>query len=167
MFFYSGLRKATIWPQNPSLWNISHWSQLKELNNREQFDIITISESWLNATITSTEIQLDGYKLICLDRLHKRGGGVCAYVRCELKSKVLKDFSSISDRNFHQLWLSVQVKKSGWYASKLLWRYIETDLHPSLVVEQANNHPWGLKLRRAWQLLSLSIVSHVKWTYSS
>ena len=85
-----------------SLWNISHLSQLRELNNREQFDIVTISESWLNTTITSTEIKLDGYKLFRLDRLHKRGG-VCVYVRSELKSKVLKDLSSISDRNFHQL----------------------------------------------------------------
>ena len=95
-----------------SLRNISHRSQLRELNSREQFDIITISESWLNTTITSTEIQLDGYKLFRLDRLHKGGGGVCACVRSDLKSKVLKDFSSISDRNFHQLWLSIQVKKS-------------------------------------------------------
>ncbi|CAH3133247.1 unnamed protein product, partial [Porites lobata] len=82
------------------------------INKERFFDIITISESWLNTTITSTEIQLDGYKLFRLDRLHKGGGGVCACVRSDLKSKVLKDFSSISDRNFHQLWLSVQVKKS-------------------------------------------------------
>ncbi|CAH3018551.1 unnamed protein product, partial [Porites evermanni] len=68
-----------------SLRNISHRSQLRELNSREQSDIITISESWLNTTITSTEIQLDGYKLFRLDRLHKGGGGVCAYVRSELK----------------------------------------------------------------------------------
>ena len=78
-----------------SLRNISHLSQLIELNNCEQFDIITISESWLNTAITSTEIKLDGYRLFCLDRLHKRGGGVCAYVRSELKSKVLKDLTSI------------------------------------------------------------------------
>lgn len=76
-----------------SLRNIAHFAQLKELNNREKFDIITISESWMNTTITSTEIGIDGYKLFRLDRLHKRGGGVCAYVRKELKTTVLKDLS--------------------------------------------------------------------------
>ena len=111
-----------------SLPNISHLSQLRELNSREQSDIITISESWLNTTITSTEIQLDGYKLFRLDRLHKGGGGVCAYVRSELKSKVLKDFSSISDRNFHQLWLSVQVKKSKSIVLCVAYRPDDTPL---------------------------------------
>ena len=86
-----------------SLRNISHLSQLTELNNREIFDIVTVSETWLSTTITSAEIKLDGYKLFRLHRLYKGGGGVCAYVRSELKSKVLKAFSSISDRNFHQL----------------------------------------------------------------
>ena len=90
-------------------------------------DIITISESWLNTT-TSTEIQLDGYKLLRLDRQHKGGGGVCAYVRSELKSKVLEDFSSISDRNFHQLWLSVQVKKSKLIVLCVAYRPDDTPL---------------------------------------
>ena len=111
-----------------SLRNISHLSQLRELNNRENFDIITVSETWLNTTITSAEIKLDGYKLFRLDRLHKGGGGVCVYVRSELKSKVLKDFSFISDRNFHQLWLSVQVKKSKAIVLCVAYRPDDTSL---------------------------------------
>ena len=55
---------------------------------------------------------MDGYKLIRLDRLHKRGGGVCAYIRKDFKTVVLKDLSYISERNFHQLWISVQCKKT-------------------------------------------------------
>ena len=61
---------------------------------------MTISETWLNTSVTSGEIKLDDYKVFRLDRLHKRGGGVCAYVRTELKTKVLKDYSHISDSNF-------------------------------------------------------------------
>ena len=45
-----------------SLRNISHLSQLRELNNREIFHIVTVAETWLNTTITSAEIKLDGYK---------------------------------------------------------------------------------------------------------
>ena len=85
--------------------------ELRQLASERKSDIITISETWLNTTVTSEEIQIEGYKLHRLDRLHKGGGGVCAYVRKDLKSSVLKELSSISERNFHQLWLNVQCKK--------------------------------------------------------
>ena len=49
---------------------------------------------------------------IVLDRLHKKGGGVCAYIRKDIKSLVLKDLSYISETNFHQLWIKSQYKKS-------------------------------------------------------
>ena len=122
----SGLRILHL--NTRSLRNISHLSQRRELNNRENFDIITVSETWLNTTITSAEIKLDGYKLFRLDRLHKGGAGVCVYVCSELKSKVLKNFSFSSDRNFHQLWLSVQVKKSKAIVLCVAYRPDDTPL---------------------------------------
>nr|XP_058960856.1 uncharacterized protein LOC131787797 [Pocillopora verrucosa] len=94
-----------------SLKNRAHLLELRQLASERKSDIITISETWLNTTVTSEEIQIEGYKLHRLDRLHKGGGGVCAYVRKDLKSSVLKELSSISERNFHQLWLNVQCKK--------------------------------------------------------
>ena len=94
-----------------SLRNRAHLLELRELAFEKKSDIITISETWLNTTVTSAEVQIEGYKLHRLDRLHKRGGGVCAYVRKDLKSSVLKDLTSISERNFHQLWIKVQYKK--------------------------------------------------------
>ena len=95
-----------------SLRNSEHFIQLKELNKRGKFDVITISESWLNTSVSSLEVNLEGYKLSRLDRLHMGGGGVCVYTRNNLKAKVLKDLSSISERNFHQLWISLQWKKT-------------------------------------------------------
>ena len=95
-----------------SLRNNVHLIQLRELVRLAKFDIITISEKWLNTSVTSAEVNMDGYKLIRLGRLHKRGGGVCAYIRKDFKSVVLKDLSYISERNFHQLWISIQCKKT-------------------------------------------------------
>ena len=95
-----------------SLRNNVHLIQLRELVRSAKFDIITISETWLNTSVTSAEVNMDGYKLIRLDRLHKRGGGVCAYIRKDFKTVILKDLSYISERNFHQLWISVQCKKT-------------------------------------------------------
>ena len=62
--------------------------------------------------INYVEVEIDGYSLSRLDRprnmKNEFGGGVCAYMRKTLKSKVLKDLSGISDTGFHQLWMQVQ-----------------------------------------------------------
>ena len=69
-----------------------------------------ISYKFLFHTISSWAT-IVAYNLFRLDRLHKRGGGVCAYVRKELKASVLKELSEISETDFHQLWIKVQCKK--------------------------------------------------------
>ena len=71
-----------------SLRNSEHFIQLKELIKRDTFDVITISESWLNTSVSSLEVNLEGFKLSRLDRLHMGGGGVCVYTRNNLKAKV-------------------------------------------------------------------------------
>jgi hypothetical protein len=63
-----------------SLKNIAHLTEVKELVNLHKIDIFTISETWLNSTVTNSEIAIEDYKIYRLDRLHKRGGGVCAYI---------------------------------------------------------------------------------------
>ena len=73
--------------------------------------MLTISETWLNSTVTNKEIIIEGYKLHRLDRLHKKGAGVCLYIRNDIKANILKDISQISDCNFHQRWLQLQYKK--------------------------------------------------------
>ncbi|CAB3981754.1 Hypothetical predicted protein [Paramuricea clavata] len=91
-----------------SLRNTDHLIQVREFAKSENIDVLTISETWLNSTVTNKEITIDGYKLHRLDRLHKKGGGVCLYIRNDIKENILKD---ISDCNFHQLWLQLQYKK--------------------------------------------------------
>ena len=59
-----------------------------------------------------SEINIDGYKLYRLDHLHKKGGGVCAYIRKDMKASVLKYLAYISETNFHQLWIQLQLTKS-------------------------------------------------------
>jgi hypothetical protein len=84
-----------------SLKNQSHFIEAREFVTTNSIDIFIISETWLNSTVKNVEI--DGYKLIRLDRLHRKGGGVCVYIRSSIKASRLKDLSSISDTNFHQL----------------------------------------------------------------
>lgn len=66
----------------------------------------------MNSTISNSEISIDGYKLYRLDRLHKKGGGVCAYIRKEIKVTSLKELSQTSETYFQQLWINLQINKS-------------------------------------------------------
>ena len=75
------------------------------------FDIFSVSETWLKSIVTNAEIEIAGYKLSKQDRPKKAGGGVCVYTKASLKVKVLKDLSSVSATGFHQLWLQIQHKR--------------------------------------------------------
>ena len=91
-----------------SLKNRDNLIQLRQLIYEQQHDILTISESWLNSTVNS-EVEIEGYKLLRLDRHH--GGGVCVFTHNSLKTKIIKDISVISSTGFHQLWIQIQHKK--------------------------------------------------------
>ena len=95
-----------------SLKNIAHLLEVKELVKFNNIDILTISETWLNSTVTNSEIAIENYKIYRLDRLHKKGGGVCAHIKKNLKATVLEQLSQISESNFHQLWIKIQSKKN-------------------------------------------------------
>ena len=60
--------------------------------------------------MTNSEITIENYKIYRLVRLHKKGGGVCAYIKKNLKATVLEQLSQISESNFHQLWIKIQSK---------------------------------------------------------
>ena len=61
--------------------------------------------------MSNSVVEIPGYQVYRLDRLGKAGAGVCAYVKCTLKVKVLKDLREISESVLHQLWIQVQNKK--------------------------------------------------------
>lgn len=73
-----------------------------------EFDIFAISETWLDSSISNIEIEISGYTIFRLDRPNKVGGGVCAYVKNELKVERLGDLSFITESGLYLLWLKVQ-----------------------------------------------------------
>lgn len=94
-----------------SLKNRTNLSQIRELSREIKPDVLAISETWFNSTVSNAEVELEDFKLFRLDRLHKAGGGVCAYIRSGIKCHKLRNLSYISEDNFHQLWLQLQYKK--------------------------------------------------------
>ena len=88
--------------------NREHFILTKELVMKNDFDIFTVSESWLDNTVQDLEVEIPTYNIYRLDRLNKSGGGVCAFVKNCLKVEYLDELSNISNNGFHQLWLKIQ-----------------------------------------------------------
>ena len=95
----------------------SKWTKFFQLSKYSNcmkdsnYDILAISESWLNSTVTNAEVEIEGFKLTRLDRLGKTGGGVCVYSKSSIKVKCLKNITRISEFGFHQLWMLIQLRK--------------------------------------------------------
>ena len=94
-----------------SIKNRNHLIQVRELMKDRNYDILALSESWLNSTVTNAEVEIEGFKLTRLDRLGKTGGGVCVYSKSSIKVKCLKNITEISEFGFHQLWMLIQLRK--------------------------------------------------------
>ena len=84
----------------------------------KEFDIICLSETWLNKSYTDEMVTMPGFDLFGLDResgdilnktgKQKRGGGLAIYVKKDLSkfTKILSELSSIS-HDLEQLWISI------------------------------------------------------------
>ena len=53
--------------------------------------------------MSNADIELEGYVILRLDSRKTPGGGVCMYYRNDLKVSHLKELSSISSLDLHQL----------------------------------------------------------------
>ena len=60
--------------------SISNELDLTETELRH-FDVISITESWLNQRTSDDDLKLNGYKLFRRDRVGDNHGGICVYVR--------------------------------------------------------------------------------------
>ena len=58
-------------------------------------DIICVTETWLHRDIDSSLIYLCGYVLFRCDRLSRRGGGCCVWVKTKLSPKLLSTTSNL------------------------------------------------------------------------
>lgn len=81
-------------------------------------DVIVISESWLNKSISDKDISITGYKVFRSDRL-KKGGGVAIYVKEHLEASLLLSVSIAKQYELLALNLSVsktlQITIAGCY----------------------------------------------------
>lgn len=97
-----------------------------------KFDIFTISESWLDKSVSDAEIDILGYSVHRQDRLNAKSGGVCAFVKNNIKVLPLTYISTIND-GLQQFWLQIQLNKCKLLV--LCVAYRPPNSLPSLLVD--------------------------------
>ena len=131
-----------------ALKNREHLQLAKHTILQNKFDVLTLSETWLNSSITDLELEIPGYDLYRVDRNTKPGGGVGVYAWQTYKVKVLDDISNISDNGLHQLWINLQVRNLKSIVICTVYRppdtpltCFDTYLTPSLITASLQNKP--------------------------
>ena len=87
---------------------ISKLDQLKLLAQKTKAAIICVSETWLDSSVTDTEINTPGYLVTCRDR-NREGGGVCIYVREDLAFNPRND---LNDSELESVWIELCLPKT-------------------------------------------------------
>lgn len=72
-----------------------HFEHIFNYNHDLKADIIAIEETWLHKSIINKMVEMNEYKIFRSDRNFKRankqkGGGVCAYIKNNLKAKCIE-----------------------------------------------------------------------------
>lgn len=78
-------------------------ADLVQIIQTMKFDLLSISETWLQPNINSNAVAIEGFSFVRQDR-NIRGGGVGMYIRNTIKYKILQ-----CDHSIEQLWISIQL----------------------------------------------------------
>ncbi|XP_068750911.1 uncharacterized protein [Montipora capricornis] len=131
-----------------SIKNRNHFILIKDVVLAKKFDILCISESWLDNSISDIELDIPGYDIHRLDRTNKLGGGVCTFVKQNLKVECLQHLSSIASSGLHQLWLKIQAGNCRSFLICTVYRPLsatldcfDTELRDALISAMPMNKP--------------------------
>lgn len=87
------------------------------------YDIFLVSESWLGAEVEDDFVSIGGYDLVRDDRVGRRGGGVCMYIKNDLKFELIE----LGQYSYEQLWIKLTISKKR-YCVGVVYRTIETSV---------------------------------------
>nr|CAI5850180.1 unnamed protein product [Callosobruchus analis] len=84
----------------------TNFDNLNDLVHKGDYDVLGISESWLNANIPSCTVEIPGYKFFRQDR-EGRGGGVAFYVKSHFSCRKIHIEVSIEELEY--LFLEIKI----------------------------------------------------------
>ena len=80
-------------------------SEVQELVLRQNIQIGCIVESWLKPHIADTVVNNEGYNIVRKDRLSHEHGGVCVYIKEDIKYQITSDLSCCNDHEI--VWIQL------------------------------------------------------------
>ena len=84
----------------------SKMGEVEALVNEENYDIIGIAETWLCSS-HDWAVNIPGYALFRRDRAQRKGGGVCLYVRSDIKVSMKEDLVDGECDDAEVLWVEL------------------------------------------------------------
>ena len=102
-----------------------------------EVDVAAVTETWLNKNIASSDLTVAGYRLYRCDRLRRKGGGLCIYVRDCLTADVIT-LPNSNDETYcmHELlYLKIQ-KFAETYLFLLLYHPPKPKYKPNTLLER-------------------------------
>lgn len=85
---------------------VPHFTEFKTFLLEKKFDIVGLSETWLNSGIPTSRVNIDGYKFIRSDR-DTRGGGIGIYVSNYLETEIVYRNCSFL---LEEVWIKIKLK---------------------------------------------------------
>ena len=82
-------------------------SELKIIADSSKAAVISITETWIDDTISNAELKIDGYNILRQDR-SRSGGGVCAYIREDLAFNPRTD---LFNEHVEAIWFEILLPK--------------------------------------------------------
>jgi len=83
--------------------------ELRHRTDSAKFDVVGITETWADSSVTDAELSLEGFDMFRVDREGSKGGGVLLYIREELGAVILDNLSEFRE----QVWCSLKLKSSS------------------------------------------------------
>ena len=96
---------------------VSKIDEIYEVSRSNNIDLICITESWLTENIPDNCVSLEGFTTYRCDRVERKGGGICAWIKTEIPSaEILRHQCD----DFESLWLKARPAKLPRQISSIL-----------------------------------------------
>ena len=101
---------------------LGHFEEIESLILERKVDILCISETWLESNMIDTYVNIPHFNIYRSDK--GRGGGVCMYVRNDLKvDKIENNVPKDLDTGIEDLWLTIQCRKLPSFIIGCIYRH--------------------------------------------
>ena len=101
--------------------------ELALLVDRENIDVVGLTETWGRTDILDSEMEISGFKLFRKDRSavnNKKGGGVALYVKSDFYSV---DYEYLNCKNSESLWCKIYVNQTNYIVVGVCYRSPDAD----------------------------------------